>query len=215
VRADVELGGTDQKFNLLLARDVQRAYGLSQQVVLTMPLLPGTDGARRMAKSLGNYVGVTDAPAEMYGKILSIPDQALATWYDLLVGTQPPDELAPRDSKRALARALVERFHRAAAAAAAEEAFDRVHVRRELPDDLPVVQWSAADARQIHLPALLAQAFGISTSDARRALAQGGVKVDGATVGNGSLDVDREEIDGKVLQLGKRRFARVRVESGR
>jgi tyrosyl-tRNA synthetase len=212
VRADVELGGTDQKFNLLLGRDVQRAYGLSQQVVLTMPILPGTDGVRRMAKSLGNYVGVTDEPAEMYGKILSVPDQALGAWYRLLVGTPPPEALDARDSKRALARALVERFHGASAAAAAEEAFDRVHVRRELPEDLPVVHWSAADARRIHLPALLAEAFGISTSDARRALAQGGVKVDGAAVANGSLDLDLEEIDGKVIQLGKRRFARVQVE---
>jgi tyrosyl-tRNA synthetase len=211
VRADVELGGTDQKFNLLLARDIQRQYGVPEQVVLTTPILPGTDGVRRMSKSLGNYVGVTDPPEEMYGKTLSIPDAALAEWHSLLLGSPPPASLSPRDAKRALARALVERFHGAEAATAAEEAFDRVHVRHEIPADLEEVQWSA-DSGQVHLPALIARAFGVSTSEARRTLAQGGVKLDGEAVGNGSLDVDAAAVDGKVLQLGKRRFARVRVK---
>ena len=210
VKADVELGGTDQKFNLLLARDIQRAYGVSEQVVLTMPILPGTDGVRRMSKSLGNYIGVTDRPEEMYGKTLSIPDSALALWSSLLLGSDPPAGVAPRDAKRALARALVARFHDAGAAGAAEASFDRVHVDRELPDEVPVVAWGRDEA-EVHLPALLALAFSISTSEARRALAQGGVKLDGKAIENGSLDMPRSEVDGKVLQLGKRRFARVQI----
>lgn len=210
VKADVELGGTDQKFNLLLARDVQRAYGVDEQVVLTMPILPGTDGERRMSKSLGNYVGVTEPPGEIYGKTLSIPDSALHTWYALLLGAEPPANLGPRDSKRALARALVARFCGPDAAVEAEQEFDRVHVARELPEDLPFVDWPASTP-EVHLPALLHSAFGISTSEARRALAQGGVRLDGEQVANGSLDVPLEQVAGKVLQLGKRRFARVRV----
>ena len=111
VRADVELGGTDQKFNLLLGRDIQRAYGQPEQVILTVPLLTGTDGERKMSKSFDNYIGVTDPPEEMYGKTLSIPDASLELWYSLLLGSVPPPSLGPRDAKRALARALVERFH--------------------------------------------------------------------------------------------------------
>ncbi|TMM08912.1 MAG: tyrosine--tRNA ligase [Actinobacteria bacterium] len=210
VKADVELGGTDQKFNLLLARDVQRAYGMEEQVVLTMPILPGTDGERRMSKSLGNYVGVTDPPGEIYGKTLSIPDSALETWYTLLLGAEPPADLGPRDAKRALARALVARCWGADAVSGAEREFDRVHVARELPEDMPFVDWPASTA-EVHLPALLHSAFGISTSEARRALAQGGVRLDGEQVANGSLDVPVDQVAGKVLQLGKRRFARVRV----
>jgi tyrosyl-tRNA synthetase len=210
VEADVELGGTDQKFNLLLARDIQRAYGVSEQVVLTTAILPGTDGVRRMSKSLGNYIGVTDRPEEMYGKTLSIPDSALALWYSLLLGSDPSAGLAPRDAKRALARALVARFHDAEAAEAAEAAFDRVHVRHEIPADVPVFEWGG-DGPEVHLPALLAQAFSISTSEARRALSQGGVRLDGEEIENGSLDLPRAEVDGRVLQLGKRRFARVQL----
>jgi tyrosyl-tRNA synthetase len=210
IRADVELGGTDQKFNLLLGRDIQRAYGVAEQAILTVPILPGTDGVRRMAKSLGNYIGVTDPPEAIYGKTLRIPDEALGTWYRLLLGYDPPSDLAPRDAKRALARALVARFHGEDAAVAAEREFDRVHIQRQAPDEMPTVTWPA-DRPEVHLPALLADAFGISTSEARRNLARGGVKLDGEPVGNGSLDLPAADLDGRVLQLGKRRFARVRV----
>ena len=213
VRADVELGGTDQKFNLLLGRDIQRAYGQPEQVILTVPLLVGTDGKRKMSKSLGNYVGVTDPPAEMYGKTLSIPDPAIESWYSLLLGTDPPAGLGPRDAKRALARALVQRFHGPDAAVAAEESFDRLHVRHQLPQEVPIVDWPGDDSI-VHLPALLARAFGVSTSEARRNLSSGGVKVDGEVIANGSLDVPSSLLDGRVLQLGKRRFARVRLGSG-
>ena len=139
VDADVELGGTDQTFNLLMGRAIQSAYGKPQQVVLTVPLLVGTDGVEKMSKSVGNHIGVTDPPAEMYGKTLSIPDAAMPSWYDLLLGTAPPEGVSPRDAKRALARALVTRFHGEAAAAEAEAAFDRVHIAREVPDDIPIV----------------------------------------------------------------------------
>jgi tyrosyl-tRNA synthetase len=210
VRADVELGGTDQKFNLLLARDIQRAYGVPEQVVLTMPILPGTDGVRRMSKTLNNYVAVRDSPDEMYGRVLSIPDDALETWYSLLIGGPSEPALAARDAKRALARMLVERFHGEDAAQSAEAAFDLVHVRHEIPETVPIVDWPGGPGL-LHLPALIAGAFGVSTSEARRALGQGGVRLDGVPVDHGSLDVPSEQVDGKVLQLGKRRFARVRI----
>ncbi len=210
VRADVELGGADQKFNLLLGRDIQRAYGQPEQVILTMPLLTGTDGVRKMSKSENNYIGITEPPEEIYGKTLSIPDKSLPEWYALLLDSAPDPELSPRNAKRALARALVQRFYNPAAAVAAEQQFDRIHVRGELPDDVPEVSFAVQDG-VVHLPLLLARAFGVSTSEARRSLAQGGVRLDGVPVQEGILDVPGEQVDGKVLQLGKRRFARVRL----
>jgi tyrosyl-tRNA synthetase len=211
IKADVELGGADQKFNLLLGRDIQRAYGLDGQVILTMPLLTGTDGPRKMSKSFGNYIGVTDSPDEMYGKTLSIPDTSLDSWYSLLIGAEPDQDAGPRDNKRALARALVQRFHGAAAAEAAQAAFDRVHIRGEVPEDVPDVEWVMNGSDVVHLPALLAQAFGISTSEARRSLGQGGVKINGEAVGDDVLDVAPQVVAGAVLQLGKRRFARIQL----
>jgi len=213
VRADVELGGTDQKFNLLLGRDVQRAYGQPEQVIMTLPLLTGTDGVRKMSKSFGNYVGVTDSPDDMYGRTLSIPDASLPDWYSLLLDAAPPADLGPRDAKRSLARALVARFHDEAAAREAEERFDRVHIRHQVPDQVAVVRWSANGA-MVHLPALIGQAFGVSSSEARRSLSGGGVRLDGEPVPAGTLDLPAGEVDGRVLQLGKRRFARVEVEAG-
>ena len=209
IRADVELGGTDQKFNLLLGRDIQRHYGQPEQVIMTMPLLTGTDGERKMSKSFGNYIGVTDSPEEMYGKTMSIPDGSLASWYGLLLGGEAPAELPARDAKRALARQVVARFHGSDAAETAESAFDRQFVRHEAPAEVPEVEWERAEV--VHLPALLAESFGISTSEARRAIAQGGVKLEGQPIADGALDARGGEIDGKVLQLGKRRFVRVRL----
>jgi tyrosyl-tRNA synthetase len=210
IRADVELGGADQKFNLLLGRVIQRAYGVPEQAILTLPLLTGTDGERKMSKSYGNYIGVTDDPTEIYGKTLSIPDASLPDWYALLLDAAPDPALTPRDAKRALARALVERFHDADAAAEAEARFDRVHVRGELPEDVPEVVWTGGDT--IHLPALIAQAWGMSTSEARRGVSQGAVRIDGEPVDAGVLDVAAAQLDGRVLQFGKRRFARVRAK---
>jgi tyrosyl-tRNA synthetase len=210
VRADVELGGTDQKFNLLLGRDIQRAYGQPEQVVMTLPLLTGTDGERKMSKSFDNYIGVAEPPNDIYGKTMSTPDSSLPDWYRLLLDSEVPAEMSPRDAKRALARTLVARFHGEAAAEEAERAFDRVHVRREAPEEIATVEWPRDSAR-VHLPALLSRAFGISTSEARRSIAQGGVRIEGQPLGDGALDIEADEIDGKVLQLGKRRFARVKL----
>jgi tyrosyl-tRNA synthetase len=213
IHADVELGGTDQKFNLLLGRDIQRAYGQPEQVIMTVPLLTGTDGVRKMSKSFDNYIGVSEPPDEIYGKTLSIRDSSLESWYSLLLGHEVPSEIGPRDAKRALARALVARFHGPDAAPAAESHFDTIHVRRELPAEMPEIIWNGTETpgTNVHLPALLHEAFGISTSEARRNLVQRAVKLDGVPVEKGVLDVPRADVDGKVLQLGKRRFTRVRL----
>ena len=209
VRADVEIGGTDQKFNLLLGRDVQRAYGVEQQAVLTLPILVGTDGVEKMSKSLGNTIGVTDPPQEVYGKTLSLPDGAMAPWFDLLLGGPPPPGAGPRDAKHALARALVERFHGPEAAARAAGRFERIFVQREVPSDVEEAVLPAGDGA-VHLPALIADAFGGSRSEARRMLAQGGVKLDGEALAGDEQDLPVERLDGRVLQVGKRRFRRLR-----
>jgi tyrosyl-tRNA synthetase len=212
VEADVEVGGTDQKFNLLFGRDVQDAFGQSAQSILTMPILPGTDGVRRMSKSLGNYVGVTDVPEDMFGKLMSVPDAAMGEYYRLLLGAQLDPDRHPGEAKRELARRLVERFHGADAAAASEERFDQLHVRREVPDEVgeAVVEASGPNG-SVHLPALLAEHFGLSRSEARRLIDQGGVRIGGSVLEAGRLDVPAAELDGEVLQVGKRRHKRLRV----
>jgi tyrosyl-tRNA synthetase len=211
VRSDVELGGTDQKFNLLFARDIQRAYDVPEQSVMTLPILPGIDGVRRMSKSLGNYVGVTEPPEEMFGKLMRIPDDVMGTYYELLLAEAEPDA-EPVVAKRALARRIVERFHGAAAAEAAEAHFDKLHVAHEIPDDVPELSLADADGvngGDVHLPALIAGVFGLSSSEARRLIAQGGVKLDGEAVPPESLDLPAGELGGRVLQVGKRRFVRL------
>jgi tyrosyl-tRNA synthetase len=210
VRADVEMGGTDQTFNLFMGRALQTAYGQPPQVVLTMPLLAGTDGDRKMSKSIGNQIGITDPPAEMYGKTLRIPDQLLESWYGLLLGSAIPDGVGPRDAKRALARALVARFWGDDAAAEAESGFDRVFIAHEFPEEIEEVVLSP-NGGMLHLPEVLVTVFGGSRSEARRKLAQGGVKLDGAPLPAEPLDVPAAELDGRVLQLGKRQFRRVRI----
>ena len=152
IDADVELGGTDQKFNLLFGRSIQSAYGKPQQTVMTMPILPGMDGVRRMSKSTGNYIGVTDAPEDMFGKVMSVPDDTTADYWRLLLGQEPPDE-APNLAKRALGRALVARFHGERAAVTAEKHFDRVFVHHEAPGEIEDHRM-AGDP--VHLPAELA-----------------------------------------------------------
>jgi tyrosyl-tRNA synthetase len=208
VRADVELGGTDQTFNLLMGRAIQTAYGVPPQSILTMPLLPGTDGVQKMSKSVGNQIGITEPPGEMYGKTLSVPDSALPEWYTLLLGQSVPADVSPRDAKRALARAIVERFHGAAAAEEAEAAFDRRFIAGELPEEIEEAVVQATNGA-VHLPEVIASVFGGSRSEARRAIAQGGVRLDGEPVAE--LDLPAAALDGRVLQLGKRRFRRLRV----
>jgi tyrosyl-tRNA synthetase len=208
VRSDVELGGTDQTFNLLMGRAIQSAYGQTPQAVLTMPLLVGTDGVQKMSKSVGNYIGITDPPGEMYGKTLSLPDEALPQWYSLLLGRPVPVDVTPRDAKHALAFALVERFHGREAAQAAADEFSRVFVARELPVDIE--EAAVGDGGGVvHLPELLVSLFGGSRSEARRKIAQGGVRLDGEPVT--SLDVAASDLDGRVLQVGKRQFRRLRA----
>jgi tyrosyl-tRNA synthetase len=212
VEADVELGGTDQKFNLLFGRDIQGAYGQASQSILTMPILVGIDGVRKMSKSLDNYVGVTDPPEEMFGRLMRVPDAAMPEYYRLLLGEELPAELPPNEAKRALGRRIVERFHDAAAAAAAEEHFNRLFVERQAPEEieeLDLSPYAGEDGVLVHIPVLMADAFGISSSEARRLLKQGGVKLDGETLSADTLDVAPGELDGKVLQAGKRRFRRL------
>ena len=209
IDADVELGGTDQKFNLLFARDVQESFGRPAQSILTMPILPGTDGVRRMSKSLGNYVGVTDPPEDMFGKLMSVPDDVMDQYYLLLLGEERDPEAHPNEAKRSLARRLVERFHSAADAEEAESRFDQVHVRREAPEDLSEQVVTPGEDGQVHLPALIAAAFAISSSEARRLIGQGGVKLDGEPIAPDRIDMPAGELEGRVLQVGRRRFVRL------
>ena len=219
VHADVELGGTDQRFNLLLGRDVQRAYGQPAQAILTMPILVGVDGNRKMSKSLGNQIGITDAPEEMYGKTMAIPDEAMGEYRRLLLdpGSQGPDPVAtegsagqsPRDAKRALARELVRWLHSAEDAAAAERHFDRVHVERREPETIEEARFHS-DGGLVHLPGLMAAEFGISRSQARRLIDEGGVTLGEAQLAAGEHDVPDERAEGQVLKVGKRRFRRLR-----
>ena len=207
VDADIELGGSDQKFNLLFGRDVQDAYGKPAQSILTMPILPGTDGKRRMSKSLDNYVGVTDPPAEMFGKLMSVPDEAMSSYWTLLLGEPLDPARHPGEAKRELAARLVERFHGSGAGAEAEARFDEIHVRREIPADIATLELPSGET--VHLPAVIAEAFETSGSEARRLIGQGAVKLDGEGVAADTLDLPATELSGRVLQVGKRRFVRL------
>jgi len=205
IEADVEIGGTDQLFNLLAGRDVMPQYGLEPQVVITYPLLVGLDGEEKMSKSKGNYIGVTEAPEEIFGKAMSIPDAALPQWWDLLVGggEHPGD---PMEWKLELARRVTGRWAGEEGAEAGEGHFTRVVREGQVPDE--VAEAALPDGDPVHLPAALAGAFGLSTSEARRLIAQGGVKLDGAVVTG--LDVPRADLRDSTVQAGKRRFARFR-----
>jgi len=210
IDSDVELGATDQKFNILLARDVQQAYGKQPQSILTMPILPGIDGSQKMSKSLGNQVGLTDPPEEVFGKLMRVPDPAMPVYYELLLDEPFAAEAPPVESKRRMASLLTARLHGEGPAREAEAHFDRLHVARELPDEVEELA-VAPDNGSAHLPAVLRDAFGISSSEARRLLAQGGVKLDGEALGAGDLDLPADRLDGRVLQVGKRRFRRLRI----
>jgi len=208
VDADVELGGTDQTFNLLLGRDIQRAYGKPEQAVLTMPLLVGIDGIQKMSKSLGNHIGVTDEAREIYGRTMRIPDAALAQWYQLLLGRPLARDADPLAAKRALARELTAIYASPEAAEREVLEWDRVQVGRGQPSEIPEASLPATDG-PVHLPALIAELFGGSRSEARRLIAQGGVTLDALPVGE--MDASADALDGRVLRAGKRRFARLRA----
>ena len=206
IEADVELGGTDQLYNLLAGRNVMQAYGLEPQVVLTVPLLLAWDG-EKMSGSKGNYIGLAEEPEEQFGKTMRIPDSQLEEWYRLVLERDVPAG-EPMEAKLALARAIVGRSHGEEGAAKAEAHFTRVVREGQAPDDRDVPNIQLPEGDPVHLPALLASAFGLSTSEARRLIGQGGVKVDGAAVTE--LDVPRAELVDTTLQAGKRRFAKLR-----
>ncbi len=207
VQADVELGGTDQLYNLLMGRKVMEAYGLEPQVALTTPLLVSWDG-EKMSSSVGNNIPLTAPPEEQFGRTMRIPDDLLPEWYRLVLETDdvPGD---PMDAKLALARSIVERSHGEEAAGRAEAHFTRVVREGREPEDVPEITLSPGDG-SVSLPAVLVEHLGVaSTSEARRLIAQGGVRLNGEPVAE--LDVPVDRLDGALLQAGKRRFARVFV----
>lgn len=212
VKADVELGGTDQKFNLLFGRAVQQSFGLDEQVVLTMPILPGTDGVRRMSKSTGNYIGISEPPHEQFGKVMSLPDAAIGLYYSLLFGEELAADSDPLESKRRLGRMIVTRFHGSAAAEAAQERFDRIHRRHEVPADVADFAARVSNDGMVHLPGVLSDCFGMSRSQARRDIDQGGVRIDGEPLSPGTYDVSGVRLDGAILQVGRRRFRRLLLD---
>jgi tyrosyl-tRNA synthetase len=225
LQADVELGGTDQKFNLLVGRDIQREYGQEAQIILTTSLLEGLDGVQKMSKSLGNYIGITEPPRDIYGKIMSISDTLMLRYYELLsnIDTTTLEDhkrrmqmgaVNPRDLKMALARELVARFHNAADADEAETEFQRVFRAGGLPDDIaePVVHISDQDNGAMWIVPLLVQSqLAASNSEARRLIQQGAVRVDGERVSDVNLQLPAHA--SHLLQVGRRRFARIRPEN--
>lgn len=218
VRADVELGGTDQHFNLVTGRDIQRSYGQEPQVCVTTPIIEGTDGVKKMSKSLGNYIGLTFAPEDMFGKIMSIPDSLIEKYLTLL--TRVPAETIrdllspgknPRDAKAHLARTIVDRFHGAGAGAAAEEAFRKQFSQKEVPEHIEEVEIGPEKVVWI-VKIVLAAKLAPSGSEARRLVTQGAVSLDGVAVTDPQAQIPVRS--GIVIQVGKRRFARIRVGPG-
>lgn len=211
VRADVELGGTDQTFNLLAGRDLQREAGQEPQVTLTMPLLVGLDGVHKMSKSLGNYVGLKDAPGDMFGKLMSLPDALMKDYFTLLTPL-PEEEIAkllaghPMEAKKRLGAEIVTRYHSAEAAAAAAAEFKKVFSEKQVPGEMPEIELTAPKMGVIDL--LILAGHAASKSDARRLVEGGGVTLDGRKISDWKVEV--EPADGAVLQTGKRRFAKVR-----
>jgi tyrosyl-tRNA synthetase len=219
LKADVELGGTDQKFNLLLGRNLQRAYGQNPQVAMITPLLEGTDGVQKMSKSLGNYIGITEPPQEMFGKIMSITDALMWRYYELLTDLRPEEIAAlrqsaeagarnPRDLKVELAKRVITDFHSTAAAASAEEEFNRVFKRKEAPDEIEERTMTSGVWK---LPRLLVETkLAPSMAEARRLIEQGGVRADGERVARPDAELELKTDHALLLQVGKRHFLRVR-----
>lgn len=217
IEADLEIGGTDQKFNLLVGRDLQEAWGQPPQSIMTHELLVGTDGSQKMSQSLGNYIGLDDPPAEMYGKTMSIPDEAMPQWYRLVSGLPieaveercaalEAAEVEPVVAKRDLAAAITARFHGAEAAEEAAEGFRRQFAEHRVPEEMPEVALPAED--RIHVPALLVDHLGVpSRAEARRLIQGGAIRLDGETVTD--VDLPRDALVGRVLQSGRRRFVRL------
>ncbi len=223
IEADVEMGGTDQLFNLLAGRDLMEKMDMEPQIAMTMPLLEGTDGVRKMSKSYGNYVGLTDEADDMFGKVMSIPDELMVKYYrlastlsvdeiDKIEEGLANDSLHPNKVKRALARNIVAAYHGEAAAKEAEEAFDRVFKQHEMPEDIPEFKADLTpnDEGKVYLAKLLAEAgLCSSVGDARRMIDGGGVKINGEAVPAKSYNVDPAGLEGAVVQVGKRKFVKL------
>lgn len=219
INADVEIGGNDQLLNLLMGRDLQHKAGQPGQSVATVPLLIGTDGVHKMSQSLGNYISVRDNAADMFGKTMSIPDELMPQWFRLATGATAQEvadgerglndgSLHPGETKRRLARAIVDRYHGAEAARGAEDTFNTVFRSKGIPDDIPTVHLESTDA--VWLPALLCDAgLTKSNGEARRLISQGAVKIDGVRVDDET--VDHADLIDQVVQVGKRRFLRIEV----
>ena len=218
IQADVELGGTDQRFNLLVGRDIQREYGQEPQVILTMPLLPGTDGVQKMSKSLDNYIGIAEFPNQIYGKTLSIPDNLIYDYFELVTNA-PKAELTgiktalqtqsqnPRDLKRRLARELVTLYYSQAEALQAEQAFDRIFIKKEIPADLKEFTPDSHDPKVWLVKLMTASGMAASHSEAKRLINEGGVSIDGERVTDIELEISIEKAF--VLKVGKRRFVKI------
>jgi len=214
--ADVELGGTDQTFNLLVGRDLQRAHGQEAQVALTVPILEGLDGVQKMSKSLGNYVGITEPPADMYGKLMSVSDALMFRYFELVTRV-PEHEIAelrrlhPMEAKKRLARTVTAMYHGEAGAAAAEVAFARVVQAREVPDNIDLISLATSSSSEPAWKVVVLAGMAPSNSEARRLIQQGGVEVDGSRVTdpNQKIDVSSES---RLLQVGKRKFKRFVLE---
>jgi tyrosyl-tRNA synthetase len=221
IKSDVELGGTDQKFNLLVGRDIQREYDIEPQIILTMPLLVGTDGTEKMSKSYDNYIGIDDTPQDMYGKTLSIPDELIYTYFELVTDA-PIDELAeikkqledssvnPRDLKRKLARKIVEMYHSAEDAENAEKEFDKIFVKKGIPDEIPEHEISFTNNDLTIIDLIMEVGFAPSRGEARRLVQQGGVSIDGNKVTD-FKSVLKPEKD-IILKVGKRKFMKIIIQ---
>jgi tyrosyl-tRNA synthetase len=215
IESDVELGGTDQKFNLLVGRSIQREFGKEAQIILTMPILPGTDGIEKMSKSLDNYIGISDSPREMFGKTLSIPDKLMYDFF-LLATNVPNTELTelkteiannPRDTKRRLAREIVTLYHSADAAQASEEEFDRIFVKKDVPDVIDEMQFGSLGTVINIVQLLVETKLAPSKGEARRLVEQGGVSVNNEKVADPKSDIQLNEA--KIIKVGKRKFLKV------
>ena len=222
LQSDVEIGATEQKFNLLVHRDIQREYGLASEVALTMPILVGLDGQRKMSKSLGNYVGITEPPGEMFGKMMSIPDALMQPYYELLTDRTPREiealkkevaggALHPMDAKMRLAREVIAGFHGEDAARKAAENFQRVFRDRQVPEEAPVVKLPRGPAKK--LTALLVDLkLMASKSEAQRLIEQGGVEIDGVRTDDPRKEIDFNKSAEFLLRAGKKKSLRVIVE---
>jgi tyrosyl-tRNA synthetase len=221
IESDVELGGTDQKFNLLVGRDIQREFGIEPQVILTMPLLVGTDGVEKMSKSYGNYIGISDSPKDIFGKTLSIADSLIYTYYELATDISNAElakvksdlenpEVNPRNIKRALAKKLVEMYHSSEAAKEAEEEFDKIFIKKEIPDEIPLFEITNGQKEISILDLITTVNFAPSKGEARRLVQQGGVTLDGEKIDDISAIVQLKPEN--ILKVGKRKFIKIIVK---